>query len=262
MLPKGWTWSQWYRSLFVAKTAIISTHKEGINSMDADVFKSIDMSRTVDIANDIKQLEYLENKIISAMYSSPEKIGNISQYATNQNTQIAIQGVDKQMYSFHERCRQIRENVLNGLLKIGMFVYKDNETVKSIILDDFLKAHYENNFEYGDSGSLSIRLVDDFQESEKLQQMRQLALTFLQNGMTGSQLASLFDAESIPEMRQFLEEVDRKREKEVQEEFQRQESLLEKQRKSAEAQLQLQQCYRKGGLGHNGTDLYLWLKQP
>lgn len=244
MLPKGWSWAQWYKSLFVAKTAIVSTHKEGINSMDADIFKSIDMSRTVDIANDIKQLEYLESKIISSMYSSPEKIGNISEYATNQNTQIAIQGVDKQMYSFHERCRQIRENVLNGLLKIGMFVYKDNETVKSIILDDFLKAHYENNFEYGDSGSLSIRLVDDFQESEKLQQMRQLALTFLQNGMTGSQLAALFDAESIPEMRQFLEEVDRKREKEVQEEFQRQEALLEKQRKSAEAQLQLQQAFQ------------------
>lgn len=244
MLPKGWTWSQWYRSVFIAKTAIVSTHKEGINSMDADIFKSIDMSRAVDIGNDIKQLEYLENKIISSMYSSPEKIGNISEYATNQNTQIAIQGVDRQMYSFHERSREIRENVLNALLKVAMFVYKDNESVKSIVLSDFLRAHYEQNFEFGDAGSLSVTLVDDFQESEKLNQMRQLALTFLQNGMTGSQLAALFDAESIPEMRQFLEEVDRKREKQTQEEFQRQESLIEKQRQAAETQLLLQQEFQ------------------
>lgn len=57
MIPKGWTWAQWYKSLFLAKTAIVSNHREGINNLDASIFRSIDLSRTVDIENDLRQLE-------------------------------------------------------------------------------------------------------------------------------------------------------------------------------------------------------------
>src|SRR5690606_32618037 len=150
MLPKGWTWAQWYKSIFMAKTAIISNHREGITSMDADIFRSIDMSRTVDIGSDVQQLEYFENKCIRGMHYSPQKIGEISQYSTNQNAQLQIAGVDRQLYRFYNRNRRIKENVLTGLLQLSLHVFKDNEQVKSMVLDDFLKAHYELNFNQED----------------------------------------------------------------------------------------------------------------
>lgn len=245
MLPKGWTWAQWYKSLFLAKTAIISNHREGINNLDASIFRSIDLSRTVDIQNDLAQLEYLENKIITSMYYSPQKIGDISQYATNRNTQVAIQGVDRQMFRFHNRNRQIKENVLNSFLQLCLYAYKDNEDVKSTILDDFLKVHYELNFNSTGFSNFSLTVVDDFRESEKLQELKNLALTFLQNGMTGRDLIAIIDGESMSEIKQVIEDLESKKEKLSEEEFQRQEALLEKQRQAAEAQLQLQQEFAK-----------------
>ena len=243
MIPKGWTWAQWYKSLFLAKTAIISNHREGINNLDTSIFRSIDLSRTVDIENDLRQLEYFENKTITSMYSSPQKIGDISQYATNRNTQVAMAGVDKQMFRFHNRNRQIKENVLNSFLQLCLFVYKDNEDVKSTVLDDFLKAHYELNFNTTDFSNFTLMVVDDFKESEKLEQMRNLALTFLQNGMTAGQLSAIMNAESMSELQQLLEDMDRKVKEENERQFQREESLIEKQRQAAEAQLQLQQAF-------------------
>lgn len=245
MVPKGWTWAQWYKSLFLAKTAIVSNHREGLNSLDTSIFRSIDLSRTVDIGNDLRQLEYFENKIITSMYYSPQKIGDISQYATNRNTQVAIQGVDRQMYRFHNRNRLIKENVLNSFLQTCLHVYKDNEDVKSTIFDDFLKTHYELNFNTTGFSNFSLTVVDDFKESEKLEQMRQLALTFLQNGMTAGQLSAIMNAESMSELQQMLEDMDRKVEEEREAEFKREESLIEKQRQSAQAQLQLQQEFLK-----------------
>lgn len=245
MRPKGWSWAQWYKSLFVARTAIVRNHREGVNNLDASFFRSVDLSRTDTIASDIQQLEYFENKVITAMYYSPQKIGDISQYATNQNTQMAVQGVDRQMFRFHERNRQIKENVLTAFLHLCLYAYKDNEQVKSTVLDDFLKAHYELNFNTteGNFSNFTLHVVDDFQESEKLNQMRNLALTFLQNGMTPSQLAALMEAESVSEVKQFLEDIEREQKRAEEEQFKREESLLEQQRKNAEAQLQLQQAF-------------------
>ena len=241
MIPKGWTWAQWYKSLFLAKTAVVSNHREGINNLDTTIFRSIDLSRTLDIENDLRQLEYFENKIITAMYYSPQKIGDVSQYATNRNTQVALAGVDRQMFRFHNRNRQIKENVLNSFLQLCLYAYKDNEDVKSTVLDDFLKAHYELNFNSTEFSNFSLTGVDDFRESEKLQELKNLALTFLQNGMTGRDLIAIIDGESMDEIRQVIEDIEMKKQKLSEEEFQRQESLLEKQRQSAEMQLRMQQ---------------------
>ena len=243
MLPKGWTWAQWYKSLFLAKTAIVSNHREGTNSLDTSVFRSIDLSRTSDIQSDIAQLEYFENKVITSMYYSPQKIGNISQYATNSNTQASLVGVDRQMYRFHNRNREIKERVLNTFMHLCIYGYKDNDEVKKTVFDDFLKAHYELNFNSLEHSNFSLSVVDDFRESEKLEQMRQLALTFLQNGMTPGQLSAIMNTESMAQLQQYLEDMDRKVVQDQQSEFQRQESLLERQRQSAESQLQLQQQF-------------------
>lgn len=247
MRPKSWSWAQWYKSLFVARTAIVRNHREGINNLDANFFRSIDLSRTDTIASDIQQLEYIENKIITSMYYSPQKIGDISQYATNRNTQVAIQGVDRQMFRFHERNREIKENVLNSFLHLCLYAYKDDEQVKATVLDDFLKAHYELNFNTteGNSSNFTLHVVDDFQESEKLDQMRNLALTFLQNGMTASQLAALMEAESVTELKQLLEDIERQQQKAEQEKFQREQALLDEQRKTVEMQMKLQQEFLK-----------------
>lgn len=243
MLPKGWTWAQWYKSLFLARTAIVSNHREGTNSLDASIFRSVDLSRTNDIQSDIAQLEYFENKVITSMYYSPQKIGDISQYATNSNTQASLAGVDRQMYRFHNRNREIKERVLNTFMHLCIYGYKDNDEVKNTILDDFLKAHYELNFNSVEHSNFSLSVVDDFRESEKLEQMRQLALTFLQNGMTPGQLSAIMNAESMAQLQQYLEDIDRKVRENQQAEFNREEALIEKQRQSAEAQLQLQQQF-------------------
>lgn len=243
MIPKGWTWAQWYKSLFVAKTAIVSNHREGINNMDSSLFRSIDLSRAADIESDIRQLEYYENKIITSMYYSAQKIGSISQYATNENTQKSIEGVDRQMYRFVNKNREIKENVLNSFLRLCLHAYKNDEDVKSVVLDDFLKAHYELNFGGPDDSNFILTVVDDFKEAEKLSSLKQLSLSFLQNGMKGKDLFTIVNSDSMAEIKQMLDDMEIREEKRSKEEYERQMALEEQRRQANESMLQQQQQF-------------------
>lgn len=241
MLPKGWTWSQWYKSLFLTNIAIISTHKDGVNPLDVNAIKGINLSKANDIGQDINQLTYFENKIISSMYYSPQKIGQISQYSTNQNAQLNIQGVDRQVYRFFNKNREIKERVLNGFLQLCFYAYKDNEEVKSTILSDFLKAHYELNFNNTDFSNFMLSVVDDFKETEKLEQMRSLALTYLQNGLNIKQVSKIMQSNSMAEIDDVIDDMEKEMAKKEELAYQREKSLAEEARMTSENQLRLQQ---------------------
>lgn len=243
MKPKSWTWGEWYASIYKARIAMVSLKKEGTETVDQSIFRSINMSRANEIAQDISQLEYLERKIASAMHTSPESIGNFSQYATNKNIEATREGLDRQMYSYYSRHREIGENLMNALLKIAIYAYKDDEQVKSRIFDDFLRKHFELNFNNYDGTEPVIEIEDDFLNEDKLKTLKNNALTLLQNGMTGSQLAALVDSDTISEVKQFLEESDKKKEKNDELAHERNMELVKEQRAADEAKLKFQQEY-------------------
>ena len=85
--------------------------------------------------------------MIRAMHYNPSKFGDISQYATNDNTQLSLMGVDRQMLRFLNKRRAYKRSVLTSLLNASIAAFQDNEYMKELLFDDYLKVHYEQNVE-------------------------------------------------------------------------------------------------------------------
>lgn len=233
--PDNWSWGEWYQSIFVGKFGPLNTNYEGLNAQDRKPFYVEDLSRVSDIKATLEKLLLVERQMIQSMHYSPEKIGQISPYATNQNTQSAVLGTDKQLYKFRNKLRQFKEGVLNYLLKLTLIAYKNNDYKKSILLDDYMRAYLEEEMEPFSANEFELYVVDDFKESERLEQMRQLALTIIQNGGSSKDIASILRAESLGQVEDILEVSDRKIAKNKEADYQRQSELLEKQKEMVQA---------------------------
>jgi len=239
MKPVGWSWQEWFQSLYVGKVAIVNTQFEGAGSMDPNIFRSLDLSSNADIQQTLAKLEYFEQKIATSMYYNPSKLGQISPYATNSNTEMNMAGSDRQMLRFHDRHRQVKQRVLNSLLDISIAAIKENEYAKDILLDDFGKAYLETAMEPFATSELGLYVVDDFQESERLEQMRGLAMSIIQNGGSIRDIADVVDARSMSEIKDVLDRSERRRQEEMQAQRQHESQMSQQQAQMAEQQAQL-----------------------
>lgn len=239
MKPIGWTWQDWFRSLYVGKVALVSTQFEGAAGMDPNLLRSVDLSSNADIQQTLAKLEYFEKKIATSMYYNPSKLGQISPYATNQNTEMNMAGSDRQMLRFHDRHRQIKQRVLNSLLDVSLAAIRDNEYAKDVLLDDFGKAYLETAMEPFSACELGLYVVDDFQESERLEQMRNLALTILQNGGSIRDIADVVDAGSMSAIKDVLDRSERRREEETKAQREHEQQISQQQSEAQKAMMEL-----------------------
>ncbi|MCC6818560.1 MAG: hypothetical protein IT245_06705 [Bacteroidia bacterium] len=215
--PDGILWEDWVNGLLTAKIGIASKNKDFQgNNKDKDPINNIDLSRLVDAANTIQQLQYAESELYKNMYYSEAKTGDINQYTTNQNASLQIQGADLQLLGFYTRHREITTAVSQAMLKNSLIAYRDNEQIKDAVLDDFLKAHYEINMKNEDVGQYAIAILDTMNEMKSVQKMTDLALSFVQTGIIKlRELSRLFSATTMAEAQDIIDEAEAIREKEV-----------------------------------------------
>lgn len=218
--PKNWTWKEWFTSIFAAK--IVPVQKEAAqNNYDNQLFRSVDLSRNPETAAIIQKLGYFKNELIEAMRYSPGKMGQISQYATNQIAQANISGVDRQNFEFAEKRRNMKERVLNGLLHLGMTALRKNEDLQELVLDDIARAHFKVNMDFLDRASLQVTVEDNAEEYRDVQEQKQLALTYLQNKMSAVDVAKIHSAKSKAEIIEITEQAERRFQKQQAIEHQR-----------------------------------------
>lgn len=232
--PDDWSLSEWYMSLHLGKFLLTKSAYDGRSQAgQTDLIRSEDLSQNVtDIIN---QLEYVERKCYSSMYYNPNKMGQISQYATNQNTQANISSSDRQMYRFYNKFREIKVNALNALLRYTFIAYEDNDLKKEALLSEYCKAYLDINQGEFNPMDISFSIVDDFKESEKLEQIRQLSLSMIQNGLSGSEIASIINADSMGEVQDILKKFEQRLAKQAASEHENQMALEQERRKTLEA---------------------------
>lgn len=218
-IPDGWSLAEWWNSVTKGKLALVQQHAEGMNNADLQAVRSIDMSQVRDMSATIELLRYYESEIFTSMFYNKQKLGQISPYSTNQNINAAEGAADRQLGVFYNRHRQVKERVLNALLNITLYAYRDNEEKKELLLDEFGKAAYDLNLEHLTASDLALYVVDDFRENQKLEQMRQLALTLLQNGLSPTIIAKAIKADSMAEIESIMEEFEREQAKAGQQKF-------------------------------------------
>lgn len=239
--PDGWSWGEWYQSIFVGKFGPLNTNYDSMTAQDRKPFYVEDLSRVSDISATIEKLIVVERQMIQSMHYSPEKIGQISPYSTNQNTQAAVLGTDKQLYKFRNKLRQAKKEVLNYLLNVTFIAYNKNDYRKNMLLDDYMRTYLEEQVEPFALNEFELYVVDDFKESERLEQMRQLGLAIIQNGGSSKDIAAIMRAESLGEVEDLLEVSDRRLEKRQQIEHSRKMELLESNKQVIQLQEKMRQ---------------------
>lgn len=240
-IPESFSIPEWFTSLTRGKVGFIHNHNEGMNALDRYVFRSEDMSNTADIASAMQKLEYFEKKVYSSMYNNPVKAGNISPYATNANVAQSAQAADRQMLKFHNARKLIRERVLKALLNLSVIAYEKNTEKKKMILDDGLRAYFDLNVKNMDMSEIGLYIVDDYRESEKLEQMKQLAMTIMQNGGKARDMSAIMNADSMGEVDEILMNAEKEAQKEAELNHNRQKELMDQQAQIQQQQLQLQE---------------------
>ncbi len=208
MKPPGWSYTEFFQSILFGKFGLVRSTAEGLSPADMQVLREVNLGSAGDIASILDRLSYIEQRATASFYETPASMGQISPYATNRNTQQAVAGAQKSMVRFHERRRQVKENVLNALCRCFITTYKDNEKVKARLLDEYGQAYFETMVEDLDS-FYTIQVVEDYRESEKLQEMRSMMLSIMQNGGTTRQIAAIVDASNMAEIIEISEKFDR-----------------------------------------------------
>lgn len=231
--PDNWSWPQWVDVLRKDRMLMMSQSYEGVNPSDLAAFKTLDLSTQDRFLSYLQRLDKAEQSIYAVMNSNPAAMGNQNPYATDQNLQISLQGAENLMLSFYDRNREIKENVLNGLLNAAMIAYKYHGYQKDIILDEFSKQYFEMQEPF-QACALQLYVISDNEERQKLKEMQQLALTFLQNSGDHVAIARIYSAKSIQEVEVILDESRRRTEEQQQAQLQAQQQQLQMQLQAQE----------------------------
>jgi hypothetical protein len=211
MKPDDWSWDEWWASLRVGKVAMIRTHGEGPNAIDAQFFREIDLSNMRDIGAALDLLREWEDKTYTAMYYNRAQIGQASQYKGLGENQIDMQASEKQLAKLYDRHNEIVNRMLNGLLCVIKNAYGDNDIKKTVLLDDGSRADLEINMSTISLDSMNIFVSNDLRDQQKVRDVKMQLLPFIQNqyGSLGD-ITKLIMADTTSDIMDVADEVERK----------------------------------------------------
>lgn len=240
--PNNLSTGQYLRSIFVHRIALHSTKKEAQTpGVTNKAIESIDASTISDSSNYISKLDWAEQKMAQAMNQGNQ---NISQYATNQNIQNSIGNTNAQNYRMFNMRKRIREDVLNELLRIGLFAFKEDDYLRSMILSDFEDAYLQLNMEDFDPHSMALFSEDSIDEANKVKEYRSYALELLQGGMSGRTLSRIMAADSMAEIDDILYADDKKKEKQAEMDHSRAMEVEKERRETVQKQIEMANAFK------------------
>ena len=108
--PKDWSWGKFLKMIKYGKIAPINLQQEGVNPIDAQVFKSIDMSNMQDLAGKLQYLEFLKNQVAISMSYNPSRLGAMQPYmSVGNNQQNIVQSTyqTEDIYTTHNKVIEI-----------------------------------------------------------------------------------------------------------------------------------------------------------
>jgi hypothetical protein len=213
--PENWKWEQWFDTLRNGKLLMTQAQKHGFGQIDPAGLKSVNLSKTTDIANKIQLLDYFRNNLVQSMNFNDARMGSIGQYTTNANIQQSQSASYNQTEGYFETHRKIVERALNIFMNRARILYKTNEKLK-FILDDVAKTNLEisPDFWYEE---WAIKFSTSSEDIRRVQELRQQMLAFVQNGMSFDGVLALTLADTPSDIVEIMKKENKRQEEQRQE---------------------------------------------
>ena len=237
MIPKKWDMDKFMYYVEGTGIAWVDYNKEGIQ-LNPQHQSILDMSIKT-ISQYITLLESILNEWEKLSGVNRQRQGSVGQYEGKGSTQQAIVQSSHITEDMFRKFEHMEQRDLQALLdyskeawitgKNGAYVMPDG-TVEYLTIDPL--SHLEADY--------GIFVTNSGKEKEKIDAIRQMAQSMIQNGMPASAMADMFEKESFTEIKNNLKEAE-KAMQELQAQQQQAEMQAKQQSEQVEAQLRQQE---------------------
>lgn len=176
------------------------------------------------VNNYVEILSWLDNQISEVMGVTKQREGNAGQYETATNAQQSIvqsSNITEILFSAHNN---LWEQILTSLIETAQICYKDEPRKIPIVLDDLSRSIIELSPEGLTDAEIGAFITDNVNDSQNMEAMRNMALTFAQNDNAISMISKLFSSTSMAALTREAEQYEKVKQQiaQAQEEAQRQ----------------------------------------
>lgn len=232
-------WMYYFDSMGLA---FINSFEEGKgnlgsgNASNFNQFTAIDMSLSQSIGQYIGILNKIEEQTETLMGVSRQRQGAISTNETVGGVERAVVQSSHITEPLFYKHNEIKKHVLTQLIEVAKVVYPEGKKI-NYILDDMSRIMLEIKDEFSDA-DYGIFVTNSAKEVQSLESLRAIAQQAAASGlMTLTDLISIFDSESVADIKNTVKSSEQKADQAKQQEFEQQSQLIQQQ---AEAQKELE----------------------
>lgn len=163
------------------------------------------------VNNYIEILSWLDDQINQVMGVSRQREGGTSSNEAVTNAQQNITQSSHITEILFQAHSSLWEQIMTSVVETAQLCYKDTPKKIPIVLDDMSRAIIDMQPEYFTDAELGVFITDDPNDAQNLKDMRQMAMSFVQNGGTISDMAKLYRTSSMEALEREFESIERVR---------------------------------------------------
>jgi len=218
--PQNMTWSDMLNIAKDHNLLLIDPVQKGMNGVDPQFMREVNMSKMADIAERINLLREIMNNLYSVAGFNQHRTGQGGQYANAMNIQTQQQSSYNQTEPMFETHRAIVERACERLMNLARIYYKDKPDELKNILSPSSLQELEFGYPFWYS-YFNIKLENSGKVARQVEMLKQYMQAFIQNGMEPKDVIYLALAESKNDLLDILSKIEQ-RQKEAAEQAQQQ----------------------------------------
>lgn len=235
--PQEQSWQEFLTTMKDFGIVFADTNQKGINALDPNLLKGIDVSKMPDVAAIVQLLESIRQNLYRAMYSNEATLGQVGQYATNGNVMSQQAASSIQIEPFYDMHRQIVEKAVCALVNKARLHYKDHPEKIRNILSPSSYAELEAGLAFWYT-ELGVSFDNSGRTLRQVESIKAQVQSLIQNSFGPEFAIELMSANSVSEISNIAKK-GTKRTQELQQ--QQQEFQMAQQQQAAQLQMQLKQ---------------------
>jgi len=255
--PDNLSVSDWYTNMRDLKIMEIDTTKKGVNPLDANLVRTLDMSSMRDVSARVEYMKFLLQSIYRAMYFNESRIGQVGQYAAVGNIASQQQASNIQTEPFKEAYRQVFEKAMQALLNVARYYYRKHpEQLRGVLSPTaYLELVSGISEMYK---PLTLTIENKGVEMQNVQMLKAHLQHFIQNGVGPELIAEFALAKSTTD----VINISKKAQAQIQEQMrQQQESMMAIEQQKTEREMMLKQMEMEFKAGINAENNQISLER-
>ena len=241
-IPKrhGWDEEKFMYYADAMGFAFIDSTAEGKNNerVSFNQYQVLDMSLGQYIAAQMQLLQAIKQEWEELLGISRQRKGQITAADGAGTTESAIAQSTAMTEEIFRKFEKFEQKEMQGLLDVSKHAYRGGKKIQ-YITDDYRNAWLDlDGADYSES-EFGIFAKNSSKENEKLRTMRQMAMSFAQNGTGPGTIAEILDSDNFAHIKQLAREVESKQEalqqqtQQVQQQMQEQQLMAKQQEEQA-----------------------------